>query len=673
MACLKYLVFSFVFVYVVLLNQAVLAQNPCNNQGRGGGCDLYCHYNATTNQKNCSCGTIGELLPDGLKCHIKPRLVFGYINSLVFADDPVNGQIKTTTWEEFGSTIVTSIAQDYEDERIFWLAYDGRLPYSFGFIRVGERRIKTVHQFNEIMHGVAYDHKKQDVYLTGSTSRKIYRIINYDSDVTMQVQTFKFGISAKAITIDSVSGLMFVVDTTGLVRINMTDKTSTTIIQSDDIISITLDRTANKVFWASDKSGIDRLEMINYDGTCRKLIQEINSKIPKSIVFWQGLLYWTDSRSKVIYKTNVEDGQTKNTGIPLSGNVLTVDFYGDAENYTGEWSQWALTEPTICRRRCLPPPIQTYYKNTSCIKRDVSKFVNNCGDDLDEKLECGVTAKSMSTTIIIIIAIAAVLVSCIILCCINLIRKGFLKRNKLGRAEPVAPPLPPPRQNGTLEAGAYPLYEHPPDTTYETIPDLQQQMKLKALEEFKLQAPNNHGRHYELGRTQSSNTYLDTHQLVVDLGGSRIPQDMIENTYAKEIDEEEPKDVTNPNYDRVSLGSIDETYCTAIEGKNGDSLGAVAGNPHYDRMDTIEKYDSPRLNRNRPPLNAEVGAVAGNPHYDRMDTIEKYDSTRLNRDQPSVNVEENYDVVNDVVRKKALVPIVSDDEYLKVINANSIL
>ena len=72
--------------------------------------------------------------------------------------------------------------------------------------------------------------------------------------------------------------------------------------------------------------------MINYDGTCRKLIQEINSQIPKSIVFWQGFLYWTDSRSKVIYKTSVENGETKNSGIQLNANVLTVDFYGHAEN-----------------------------------------------------------------------------------------------------------------------------------------------------------------------------------------------------------------------------------------------------------------------------------------------------------------------------------------------------
>ena len=53
--------------------------------------------------------------------------------------------------------------------------------------------------------------------------------------------------------------LMFVVvDNTGLVRINMTDETSTTLVLSNDIISITLDRTANKIFWASDHSGVDK-------------------------------------------------------------------------------------------------------------------------------------------------------------------------------------------------------------------------------------------------------------------------------------------------------------------------------------------------------------------------------------------------------------------------------
>ena len=95
---------------------------------------------------SCSCGTLGELLADGQSCHIEPRLVFGYLNSLVFADEPVNGKIQTVRWEEFGSNLVTSIAQDYDDERIFWLSYSGRLPYSFGFVRVGQRRIKTVHQ-----------------------------------------------------------------------------------------------------------------------------------------------------------------------------------------------------------------------------------------------------------------------------------------------------------------------------------------------------------------------------------------------------------------------------------------------------------------------------------------------------------------------------------------------
>ena len=239
----------------------------------------------------------------------------------------------------------------------------------------------------------------------------------------------------------------------------------------------------------------------------------------------------------------------------------------------------------------------------------------------------------MSTTTIIGITIG-VIVLCIILCSIIVI----LIKRKQNEKQPAAPPLPPPRQNGA-PAVISPFYEPAPGPTYETIPALQLQMKEKALEEFKLGPGNNHGRHYDLGRTQSSNTYLDTNQLVVDLAGAQIPED-IENAYTKEI-EEEPSD-GNPNYDRVSLPSIDETYCTAIDAKeDSETLGAVGGNPHYDRMDKIDRYDSPKLDHDRMPVNAE----------------------------------KDYDVVNDVGRKKLLVPshpTVSDNDYLKVISDNSV-
>ena len=67
--------------------------------------------------------------------------------------------------------------------------------------------------------------------------------------------------------------------------------------------------------------------MVNYDGTCRKMIQKVNSKTPKSITFWNGTLFWSDS-NKQIYKTFVKTGDTDSTGINIQYIVLAVEFYG---------------------------------------------------------------------------------------------------------------------------------------------------------------------------------------------------------------------------------------------------------------------------------------------------------------------------------------------------------
>ena len=71
--------------------------------------------------------------------------------------------------------------------------------------------------------------------------------------------------------------------------------------------------------------------MMNYDGSCRRLITEVNSLIPFAMVYWTGFLYWTDI-SSVIYKTSVVDGSSSNSGISLTYPVRAIEFYGNGEN-----------------------------------------------------------------------------------------------------------------------------------------------------------------------------------------------------------------------------------------------------------------------------------------------------------------------------------------------------
>ena len=82
--------------------------------------------------------------------------------------------------------------------------------------------------------------------------------------------------------------------------------------------------------------------------------------------------------------------------IQITSEFRERSIYHIFSRDTGEWSQWTLTEPTICRRRCLPPN-QTYYTDTNCFKPEVSKF--KC-DGLNVKLECGVAAESSKEPLI---------------------------------------------------------------------------------------------------------------------------------------------------------------------------------------------------------------------------------------------------------------------------------
>ena len=73
--------------------------------------------------------------------------------------------------------------------------------------------------------------------------------------------------------------------------------------------------------------------MMNYDGSCRKLITEVNSNSLHAMVYWTGFLYWTDIGSRsVIYMTSVLDGTTFNSGIALTYPVRAIEFYGHGEN-----------------------------------------------------------------------------------------------------------------------------------------------------------------------------------------------------------------------------------------------------------------------------------------------------------------------------------------------------
>ncbi|XP_066920399.1 low-density lipoprotein receptor-related protein 2-like isoform X1 [Clytia hemisphaerica] len=404
MAAMKYLLCFLVFISVY--QYQVLAQESCNSDKRGGGCEMFCR-NVTQNQTACDCKAPSELSADGKSCHMKPHLVYGVIDSLVFVEnDTVNEKIPTHKWLlKKTDYIVHYITQDYEGSRIFCVYSAGGRSYKIDMIRIGKRTREFMMEFeNEYLYGIAYDHIEQEVFVAGEKS--IHRVIDFDrSDRNTISQIFLKNITARSISIDSKSRLMFLgVNEADLIRINMTDKTRTTIFKSNinsKIKAITLDRTADKIFWTSDEfrndidvnnNKNDTLWMMNYDGTCIEFIDKEESKTPISIVFWQGFLYWSDSQSKRIYKTSIEEKETEEMEIQLDANVFTIDFYGNPENYMGQWSQWAevnqtQTNSTICRRNCVPLN-QTYYTNKTCFKQDMSKFINSCGVDPVEKPAC---------------------------------------------------------------------------------------------------------------------------------------------------------------------------------------------------------------------------------------------------------------------------------------------
>ena len=50
--------------------------------------------------------------------------------------------------------------------------------------------------------------------------------------------------------------------------------------------------------------------MVNYNGSCRQLIAAFESSQPFDVVYWKGILYWTDRNTTSIMQTNIKDGNT---------------------------------------------------------------------------------------------------------------------------------------------------------------------------------------------------------------------------------------------------------------------------------------------------------------------------------------------------------------------------
>ena len=68
--------------------------------------------------------------------------MFGHLNTLVFADQPsTDGFIDTVTWKPEDLQIVVTIAQDYEEGRIFLVDIRSGGRYVLGYVDVGQRQI----------------------------------------------------------------------------------------------------------------------------------------------------------------------------------------------------------------------------------------------------------------------------------------------------------------------------------------------------------------------------------------------------------------------------------------------------------------------------------------------------------------------------------------------------
>lgn len=349
--------------------------------------------------------------------------------------------------------------------------------YNVGYINVRARTLFPIESYKPRIEGLAYDNFNEDVYIT--FENKINVIKNYDSVITSRTEMItKLNAKAKQIQIDSPSRLLFVIeDSKEIIKVNLTDGSKFALLNQSvvEIRSITIDTVGEKVFWVSGAQSPFIVEMVNYDGTCRKWLQAVKSSTPQSITFWNGTLFWSDNGKK-IYKTLVKNGDTELTGIPLQYIVLALDFYGKVD-YTGTWTSWveSQTKEGVLQRTCSRPPLPYYREDACLLQSNEKKFVCNGPSRKnldpvpidDSKVSVGVIVGASIGGIVFLIMIAII------------VKVYYDNTRKLKQ------PHPPPIQyeNSFQQDIDFGTYQTGLSHIYQTIPELQQELKEKGLKD----------------------------------------------------------------------------------------------------------------------------------------------------------------------------------------------
>ncbi|XP_037869964.1 low-density lipoprotein receptor-related protein 2 isoform X2 [Bombyx mori] len=285
-------------------NRTCVDRDECKEWG-------YCHQLCvnTLGSYKCQCAP-GYSLVDGKRCSAgvaaSPWLVLAHAGAVLRMD--LHGRAPQTL---ANATAAAGLDYHYRRNLLFWSDLKTRKIHSqqlsapAGLGRFGDAEISVAGSWAPV--ALAVDWVGDKLYVADSLGQKVDV---FELDGRWHAVVLGSNLTSPAdLALDPTLGLMFVADSSQIIRANM-DGTHMKAIVSEAAYKasgIAVDIIARRVFWCD--SLLDYIETVDYDGNHRFLVlrgQQVPS--PSRLALFEDRVYWSDSTKQGISSVNKYGG-----------------------------------------------------------------------------------------------------------------------------------------------------------------------------------------------------------------------------------------------------------------------------------------------------------------------------------------------------------------------------
>uniref|UniRef100_A0A8C4S481 Low-density lipoprotein receptor-related protein 2-like n=1 Tax=Erpetoichthys calabaricus TaxID=27687 RepID=A0A8C4S481_ERPCA len=278
--------------------------------------------------------------------------------------------------------MIFSLDYDWKAQRVFWLSLGSQ---SIKWISIDQKQKGTLVKGIK-SDCIAVDWVGRNLYWTDGISGQIVAVSMYSTAAVPTNYTVVLDEDLdqpRALVLNPHSGFMYWSEIGADPQIEQAgmDGSSRKVLLSKGLgwpISLALDFITSRLYWSDDK--LKSIGSVKLDGTDFKLMQLEESPSPLSLSVFEGFLYWSDTKKRVIQRADKSTGKNRKTllkrlgqpfGLKIMHEVLQPVLPNPCQKL--ECSHICLTGPeqkAICR--CPPGLILETDKATCTLPRDTA-------------------------------------------------------------------------------------------------------------------------------------------------------------------------------------------------------------------------------------------------------------------------------------------------------------